>query len=182
MEILTLYIILTTQKLKEIKQMKTLLKVIILIFVFTFYNYSQTNTKSNIDKGEKPMKRVTGIGGIFIKADNPDSLRSWYKKHLGIEIESWGGTAFNWRDENNPEGNGSTIFSIFDADSKYFEPSKSKFMVNFRVENLDELLKALKAEGCEVDQKVEDSEFGKFGWVMDPEGNRIELWQPPIGQ
>ncbi len=128
------------------------------------------------------MKRVTGIGGIFFKAKNPDSLRAWYRQHLGIEVESWGGYAFKWRTEENPAGNGTTAWTIFGTDSKYFEPSKSSFMINYRVENLDELLRSLRAEGCNVDPKVDSSEFGKFGWVMDPEGNRIELWQPPEGE
>lgn len=128
------------------------------------------------------MKRVTGIGGIFFKAQNPDSLRAWYQKHLGIEVESWGGHAFPWRSDSNPTGTGTTVWTIFKADSKYFDPSQAKFMINYRVDNLDELLKTLRAEGCTVDPKVDNSEFGKFGWVIDPEGNRIELWQPPEGQ
>ncbi|RPI06042.1 MAG: VOC family protein [Ignavibacteriae bacterium] len=128
------------------------------------------------------MKRVTGIGGIFFKSKNPDSLRTWYHQHLGIDIESWGGFAFKWRSENNPEGIGTTAWSIFKDETKYFDPSKASFMINYRVENLDELLRLLKSEGCQVDPKVDESEFGKFGWVMDPEGNRIELWQPPAGQ
>jgi predicted enzyme related to lactoylglutathione lyase len=128
------------------------------------------------------MKRVTGIGGIFFKAQNPDSLRAWYQRHLGIEVESWGGHAFQWQSDANPAGTGITVWSIFDADSKHFEPSQAKFMINYRVDNLNELLRVLRSEGCDVDPRVDESEFGKFGWVLDPEGNRIELWQPPIGQ
>ncbi|HXX63323.1 MAG TPA: VOC family protein [Bacteroidota bacterium] len=128
------------------------------------------------------MKRVTGIGGIFFKAKDPDSLRAWYRQHLGIEIESWGGSAFRWRTDDNPTGNGTTAWCIFKSDSKYFDPSKSTFMINYRVENLSELLRVLRSEGCQVDPKVDESEFGKFGWVMDPEGNRVELWQPPDGK
>jgi predicted enzyme related to lactoylglutathione lyase len=128
------------------------------------------------------MKRVTGIGGIFFKASNPDSLRAWYRQHLGIEVEAWGGFAFKWRTDQNPDGSGTTVWNIFNTDTKYFNPSQSTFMINYRVDNLDELLRILRAEGCTVDSKVEESEFGKFGWVMDPEGNRIELWQPPHGQ
>ncbi len=132
--------------------------------------------------GEQTMKRVTGIGGIFFKARNPDSLRAWYRQHLGIEVEPWGGFAFKWRTESNPAGTGTTVWNIFSSDTKYFDPGTSTFMINYRVENLKELLRVLRSEGCEVDPKVEESEFGKFGWVMDPEGNRIELWQPPEGQ
>jgi predicted enzyme related to lactoylglutathione lyase len=133
-------------------------------------------------KAGEPMKRVTGIGGIFFKAEHADSLRAWYRRHLGIDLEPWGGHAFRWRSEDNPTGSGTTVWSIFRADSKYFEPGHSRFMINYRVENLDELLKVLRSEGCNVDSTTERSEFGAFGWVMDPEGNRIELWQPPHGQ
>ena len=125
------------------------------------------------------MKRVTGIGGVFFKSKDPESLRIWYKEHLGIEIDQWGGFEFKWKNEENPSGEGSTVLNIVKDDSSYFEPSRSTFMINFRVENLEELLKALRAEGCQVDSKVDDSEYGKFGWVLDPDGNKIELWQPP---
>ncbi len=128
------------------------------------------------------MKRVTGIGGIFFKAKDPDALRAWYRDHLGVPIEAWGGCAFEWRSESNPTGQGMTLLNIVDTESNYFAPSTSPFMLNFRVENLDDLLRALRAEGCQVDTKVDASEFGKFGWVLDPECNRVELWQPPDGQ
>ncbi len=128
------------------------------------------------------MKRVTGIGGIFIKARDPVALREWYRRHLGIPVEDWGGTAFRWRGPDNPSGEGTTVWSVFEDDSGYFAPSTARFMVNYRVEDLDALLTVLRAEGCEVDARTEHSEYGKFGWVMDPEGNRIELWQPPPGQ
>ncbi len=127
------------------------------------------------------MKRVTGIGGIFFKAQDPDALREWYRKHLGIEVESWGGFAFQWKSDDNPAGGGMTVWSINKADSKQFEPSTAPFMINYRVADIDALLAALKAEGCNVDDHAQDSEYGKFGYVMDPEGNRIELWQPPEG-
>jgi predicted enzyme related to lactoylglutathione lyase len=127
------------------------------------------------------MKRVIGIGGIFIKAKDPVALREWYRLHLGIEAEGWGGMAFSWKSEDNPEGVGTTVWSVFDEKSEYFAPSSSPFMVNYRVANLHELIAALRAEGCVVDPKVDESEFGKFGWVMDPEDNRVELWEPPPG-
>lgn len=124
------------------------------------------------------MKRVTGIGGIFFKAKDPAKLREWYRQHLGIDSESWGGFAFQWQDDPR-SANGSTIWSPFADDTKYFDPSEKPFMINFRVADLNGLLTDLRAEGVEVDSKTEDSEFGKFGWVMDPEGNRVELWEPP---
>jgi len=120
------------------------------------------------------MKRVVGVGGIFFKARDPEILRAWYKKHLGIDVQDWGGTTFPL---NNP--NGVTVWSIFPDSSEYFAPSKAQFMVNYVVEDLHSVLDVLRSEGCDVDSKVEESEFGKFGWVMDPEGNRVELWQPP---
>ena len=128
------------------------------------------------------MKRVTGIGGIFFHAKDPAALRAWYRKHLGIDVQEWGGTAFTWTDDaGNPSG-GMTVWSIGAADGKHFAPSSSSFMVNYRVADLMALLKALRAEGCQVLDKTDDSEFGKFGWVMDPEGNKVELWEPPEGQ
>jgi len=128
------------------------------------------------------MKRVTGIGGIFFKAKDPAALGAWYQKHLGIPVEAWGGAAFRWAGEHNPSGTGTTIWTPFAADTSYFAPSTAPFMINYRVDDLHALLAALRAEGCAVDDKVEESEYGKFGWVMDPEGNRLELWQPPAGQ
>ena len=128
------------------------------------------------------MKRVTGIGGIFIKSADPERLRAWYQRHLGIEVESWGGTAFRWANPGNPAGTGSTTWSVFEASSNYFEPSSAPFMVNYRVDALHDLLAALRLEGCQVVDKIEESEYGKFGWVIDPDGNKIELWEPPPGQ
>jgi len=127
------------------------------------------------------MKRVTGIGGIFFKARDPAMLRDWYRRHLGIDVQDWGGTAFRWNNPEAPEPDAVTVWTIFEQSSSYFAPSNAAFMVNYRVDDLHALLAALRAEGCEVDEKVDESEYGKFGWVMDPEGNRIELWQPPTG-
>jgi predicted enzyme related to lactoylglutathione lyase len=128
------------------------------------------------------MRRVTGIGGIFMKANDPKTLCAWYKKHLGIDVQDWGGTAFTWTDSAGNPTKGTTVWSVTSAESKQFAPSKSTFMVNYRVEDLINLLKALRDEGCDVLDKTDDSEYGKFGWVMDPEGNKVELWQPPEGQ
>lgn len=127
------------------------------------------------------MKRVTGIGGIFIKSADPARLREWYQKHLGIAVEAWGGTAFQWAGPHNPDGHGTTVWNVFEAGSNYFQPSTAPFMVNYRVADLRALIVALRAEGCQVDDKVDESEYGKFGWVVDPDGNKIELWEPPEG-
>ena len=128
------------------------------------------------------MKRVTGIGGIFFSAKDPATLRLWYKQHLGIDVQDWGGTAFTWADAAGNPVAGTTVWSIAAADGGQFAPSRASFMVNYRVDDLTALLKALRDEGCNVLEKTDDSEYGKFGWVMDPEGNKIELWQPPPGQ
>lgn len=128
------------------------------------------------------MKRVTGIGGIFFQAKDPAALRAWYQKHLGIDVQDWGGTAFTWTDADGNPTTGTTVWSIAAASGADFAPSRSTFMINYRVEDLAALLQALREEGCNVLDKTDDSDFGKFGWVMDPEGNKIELWQPPAGQ
>lgn len=124
------------------------------------------------------MARVTGIGGIFFKAKDPKALSAWYKDHLGVPVQAWGGAKFEWKDE--PEG--TTAWNIFPDTTKYFEPSQAGFMVNYRVADLVGLLAQLRAEGCDVDEKMDESEFGKFGWVVDPEGNKVELWEPPQGK
>ena len=125
------------------------------------------------------MTRVTGIGGIFIKSREPNRLKAWYREHLGLDIQEWGGMTFHWQTPERPNVDGATVWSVFDAKSNYFDPSQAPFMVNYRVENLHDVLESLRAEGCSVDVKTEESEFGKFGWVMDPDGNKIELWEPP---
>ncbi len=128
------------------------------------------------------MKRVTGIGGIFFKAKDAPALQAWYKQHLGIDVQPWGGAAFTWTDDGGKPTGGTTIWSIGPADGDYFAPSTAPFMVNYRVADLYALVKLLKAEGCRVLEKVEESEYGKFAWVIDPEGNKVELWEPPAGQ
>jgi predicted enzyme related to lactoylglutathione lyase len=122
------------------------------------------------------MKRVTGIGGIFIKAKDAEALQAWYKRHLGIDVQAWGGTAFSWTDEAGQPIGGTTIWSVGSAQD---DPSPPQFTVNYRVDDLHALVKALREEGCKVLDKVEESEFGKFAWVIDPEGNKAELWEPP---
>jgi catechol 2,3-dioxygenase-like lactoylglutathione lyase family enzyme len=127
------------------------------------------------------MEKVTGIGGIFFKAKEPKALGQWYARHLGIDVQPWGGAQFAWRDAADPERAGSTAWSLFPADTKYLDPSTAPFMVNYRVADLDAMLAQLRAAGVQVDEKIEESEYGRFGWAMDPDGNRFELWQPPAG-
>jgi predicted enzyme related to lactoylglutathione lyase len=126
------------------------------------------------------MERVTGIGGVFFKARDSQALGEWYRTHLGIDVQDWGGAAFSWG-EGSDEPKGVTIWTPFKGDTRYFEPSTASFMLNYRVRDLDAMLAQLRAAGVQVDDKVEDSEYGRFGWAMDPEGNRLELWQPPAG-
>ena len=128
------------------------------------------------------MRRVTGIGGIFFQARDPAALRAWYQKHLGVGVQDWGGAAFTWTDAEGQPTGGTTIWSIGEAAGDHFAPSTAPFMVNYRVAGLRALVADLKAEGCVVLEKTEDSEYGKFAWVMDLEGHKVELWEPPPGQ
>jgi predicted enzyme related to lactoylglutathione lyase len=125
-------------------------------------------------------QKANGIGGVFFKAKNPAKLCAWYRKHLGFPIEeSWNGCQFHWREEGNPKKAGTTVWSAFKADTKYFGSGRQAHMINYRVANLKKILAQLKREGVWVDPKTLESEFGKFGWIKDGEGNRIELWEPP---
>lgn len=124
------------------------------------------------------MARVTGIGGIFFKSENPRELRQWYERNLGVKTHPMGPVVFFWRDQDDPEKVGQTIWSAFPKDTDYFGPSGQPYMVNFRVDDLDAILKNLRAAGAQVDDKIEEQEYGRFGWVTDPDGQRIELWEP----
>jgi predicted enzyme related to lactoylglutathione lyase len=123
------------------------------------------------------MARVTGIGGVFLKAHDPQDLAEWYAKHLGITLSDHRGANFVWADEV-PAGTGMTVWSLFPGDTKYFGHGVQTVMVNFRVDDLDGLLRQLAEAGVWIDTKREDYDYGRFAWIMDPEGNRIELWQP----
>jgi catechol 2,3-dioxygenase-like lactoylglutathione lyase family enzyme len=122
------------------------------------------------------MKRVIGIGGIFFKAKDPKALYEWYRTHLGID--SAPGTGAMWSSADHPEIPVFNVWAIFPQDTQYFGAGERGFMINFRVENLHELVKALREEGVQVDDKVEETDYGNFAWITDPEGNRVELWEP----
>lgn len=122
--------------------------------------------------------RVTGIGGVFFRAKDPKALLGWYRRHLGMRIEGNVGL-FTWRSATEARRKGHTVWAIFPADTDYFGERGAAFMINYRVKELDVILARLRSEGVAVDPRIEDSEYGRFGWVTDPEGNRIELWQPP---
>jgi len=127
------------------------------------------------------MKRVTGIEGIFFKSEDPEKLKKWYNRHLDIKSDEHGGI-FQWRDFDNPNQEAYTAWGPFSQDTKYFHPSEKPFMFNYRVENLVKLLEKLKEEGVEIVGEIEEYDYGKFGWIMDPEGNKIELWEPKGNQ
>ena len=128
------------------------------------------------------MKRVTGIGGIFFKAKDAPALQAWYKRHLGIDVQAWGGAAFTWTDSDGKATGGTTIWAVAAMEGEQFAPSNAAFMINYRVDDLLGVVKLLKDEGCNVLEKIDESAYGKFAWVIDPEGNKVELWQPPAGQ
>jgi predicted enzyme related to lactoylglutathione lyase len=123
------------------------------------------------------MKRVTGIGGLFFKCADRAGMEAWYREHLGIDAGKYG-ASFDWRDMADPEKKCTTAWNLFDAGTKYFQPSEKPFMFNYRVENLKALLDALRAEGVQIVGEMEEYPYGRFGWIMDPEGNKIELWEP----
>jgi predicted enzyme related to lactoylglutathione lyase len=123
------------------------------------------------------MERVRGIGGFFFKARDPKALSAWYRDALGIAIEDWGGAIFRW-DKLDARGGAATVWSPFAADTTYFAPSDRPYMINFVVDDLDAIRAQVKAAGGTVDDKTTDDFNGRFGWVMDPEGNRVELWEP----
>jgi predicted enzyme related to lactoylglutathione lyase len=119
------------------------------------------------------MERVTGIGGVFFKAQDPDKLSDWYREHLGVPVQD-GNADFSWRDKDDPQKTGRTVWCIFPKDTPHFD---SAVMINYRVANLDRMLEQLRRANITV-EKVEDYDYGRFAWIKDPEGNRIELWEP----
>ena len=126
------------------------------------------------------MAKVTGIGGVFLKCKGDSkALAAWYEKHLGIPLESWGGAVLKWPDDKASDG-GLTVWNLADRDSTWFAPSESAFMINYRVDDLDALLAQLQAAGIEVIDGPQSHENGKFAWVMDPDGNKVELWEPML--
>jgi predicted enzyme related to lactoylglutathione lyase len=129
-----------------------------------------------------PAERVSGIGGVFFKARDPKSLAAWYRQALGINIaEGTQYAPFRWREREDSSRVGTTAWSLFPSDTKYFAPSGTPFMIDYRVRNLDAMLAQLRALGVAVEPKVTEDFNGKFAWIVDPEGNKIELWEPKSG-
>ena len=126
------------------------------------------------------MARVTGIGGVFFLSHGKGSdLSSWYQEHLGMQLEDFGAAILNWQDDT-AEDKGMTVWSIADRDSDWFKPSDSPFMINYRVDNMEEMIEQLTSAGIEIQQGPEYHENGAFAWIMDPAGNKVELWEPKI--
>lgn len=123
----------------------------------------------------KDFKRVTGLGGIFFKCKDPKTIKAWYATHLGIPVDDYGWT-FWWKDKDGNKC--STQWSPFEANTNYFAPSEKQFMMNYRVHDLEALMAVLKEEGVTIVGEIETYDYGKFGWILDPEGNKIELWEP----
>lgn len=137
---------------------------------FAFNNFI-TKNKNNT------MKKVTGIGGIFFKCKDPNKMKDWYNTHLGLNATEYGAT-FEWREDSDSTKKGSTQWTPFAENTKYFEPSTKEFMINYRVADLEALVDELKKEGVTIVDKIESFDYGKFIHIMDPEGNKIELWEP----
>jgi predicted enzyme related to lactoylglutathione lyase len=123
------------------------------------------------------MKKVTGIGGIFFKTSDPEKIKEWYHKNLGLVVDAYG-SPFEFRNADDPNQINYLQWSPFKKDTSYFEPSKKEFMINYRVADLEALVKELKADGVTVCDEIETYEYGKFVHIMDPDGNKIELWEP----
>ncbi len=123
------------------------------------------------------MKKVTALGGIFFKCKDKQKLNAWYGEHLGLEVSDYG-TNFEWRDVDDPEKKGLTVWSPFKETTNYFDPSPKDFMINYRVDDIEALVEQLKKEGVTLLDEIQNSDYGKFVHLMDPEGNKIELWQP----
>jgi predicted enzyme related to lactoylglutathione lyase len=141
-------------------------------FGFTFKTILTTQNQKTTN-----MKKATGIGGIFFKCKDPNKMREWYQKHLGLNTNQYG-AVFEWYQGGDSTKKGFTTWSPFAETTKYFEPSAKDFMINYRVENIEELVEQLKKEGVTITDKIETVDYGKFVHIVDVEGNKIELWEP----
>lgn len=156
--------------------MKTKILLVLALFASFMLGVAFSNINLKQNKPEE-LKRVTGIGGIFFKCNNPKLVREWYQKHLGLNTNDYG-AVFEWYQGADSTKKGFSQWSPFNEKTKYFEPSTKEFMINFRVADLTSLVKALKEEGVTVLDTIESYEYGKFVHIMDIEGNKIELWEP----
>lgn len=142
--------------------------------------FVSTSALPAMAEGQNQTAKVTGIGGVFFKAkSDPKALADWYEKNLGMKLEPWGGAILRWKEDTAEDGGG-TAWHVHDAKSDPFEPSKSNFMINYRIDNMDNLIAQLKANNTKIEKGPESHENGKFLWIMDPDGNKVELWEPKI--
>ena len=171
---------------KSIRFIATVASVILLVVGLSSYKYSpekiiKMNDEGNSSKDSKDTShltpKVTGVGGVFFRSKNPENTRKWYSENLGIEMTPWGST-FELRNLDHPEEIHQFQWSTFKEDTKYFDPSKKEFMINYTVQNIEGLVAKLKNNGVTVLDTIENSDFGKFVHVMDQDGNKIELWEP----
>ena len=142
----------------------------------------QEGQSQQAEKPKSPVQveqrgRILGIGGVFFKSANRDQMREWYSKHLGL-ADKGGGVMLPWREHDDPQKEHVTVWTIFPASTKYFDPSTAPFMINYIVDDMDALLDRLKQEGVKIDAKRMDESYGRFAWIYDADGNKIELWQP----
>jgi predicted enzyme related to lactoylglutathione lyase len=155
---------------------KRILITLSLVAAFGFgFAFKSLTTK--MTNGQPPLKRATGIGGIFFKCKDPKKVREWYQAHLGLNTNQYG-TVFEWRQGADTSKKGFTQWSPFSEKTKYFEPSTKDFMINYRVENLEQLVEQLIKEGVTIADKIQTVEYGKFVHIIDVEGNKVELWEP----
>lgn len=140
--------------------------------------YTENTDDTTVSKGSENLnKKVIGIGGIFFKSKDPQKMKDWYEKHLGMKMDEYG-AMFEFRITDQPDKKGYLQWSLFKEDTEHFQPSEKEFMINYRVADLESLLEELRAGGVEIVDTIETYEYGKFLHIMDPEGNKIELWEP----
>ncbi len=155
-------------------------KIILFVLAFAatfFLGFSANVILTQQNSGERAVKKVTGIGGIFFKCKDPKKMRAWYAENLGLNTNQYG-AVFEWRQGADTAKKGFTQWSPFSEKTKYFEPSTKDFMINYRVENLEALVAQLKNNGVTIVDSIEAFDYGKFVHIMDIEGNKIELWEP----
>lgn len=152
--------------------------ITLLIAASFFFGFAFKTILTNNNQTTTTMKKVTGIGGVFFKCKDPKKMNEWYQKHLGLNTNAYG-ASFEWYDGADGKKKGLTQWNTFPEKSKYFDPSTKEFMINYRVDNLVALVDELKKEGVTIVDNIESYDYGKFVHILDAEGNKIELWEPP---
>jgi predicted enzyme related to lactoylglutathione lyase len=140
--------------------------------------WSELNESNRVADSHPDLARVTGIGGIFFRSPDPSATRDWYRTHLGIDAADWGGFAFQWREKENADEVGYTVWGVFPDSTGYFGSGTQSYMLNYRVADLNRLVESLREEDVSIVGEIEQHPNGKFAWIMDPDGRRIELWEP----